>query len=55
MAGKIVIKHLHDNEYDISLKTGNGEIFLTHFTCKANTTRKNGIESVKTNSSEEGR
>lgn len=51
MPVKCGIKPAKNGGFDISLKTRNGEIFITKVTCNAKTGAKNGIEPVKTNSS----
>ena len=55
MPGKYEIKRAKNGEYYFNLKAGNGEIILTSETYKAKAGAKNGIESVKTNSSQPDR
>ena len=55
MLGKYEIKRAKNSEYYFNLKAGNGEIILTSETYKAKGGAKNGIESVKTNSSRQDR
>jgi len=54
MQGKFVIKPAKNGGYEIFLKTGNGKIRLTNVTFKAKAGVKNGIESAKSNSLQQG-
>jgi uncharacterized protein YegP (UPF0339 family) len=53
MPGKYEIKRAKNGEYYFNLKAANGEIILTSETYKAKASANSGIESVKTNSSQE--
>ncbi len=55
MAGKFEIKKSSDNQYRFNLKAGNGEIILTSELYKAKSSAEQGIASVKTNASIDGR
>ena len=54
MAGKYVLKNSSDGQFMFNLKAGNGEVILTseRYTSKAGA--QNGIESVRTNSPDDG-
>ena len=55
MGSKYEIKRAKNGEYYFNLKAGNGETILSSETYKAKAGAKNGIESVKTNSTQQDR
>ncbi len=55
MAGKFEIKKAKNGQFHFNLKAGNGEVILSSEMYKAKDSAENGIESVKTNSPEDGR
>ena len=53
--GKFVISQRKDGEYQFNLKADNGQVILTSQGYAAKASCTNGIESVKTNASDDGR
>jgi uncharacterized protein YegP (UPF0339 family) len=55
MAGKFELKKTSNGEFMFNLLAGNGQVILTSETYKAKASANNGIESVRTNSTDDGR
>lgn len=55
MTGKYEIKKSSDGQFMFNLKAGNGEVILTSELYKAKASAENGIQSVRTNSPDDGR
>lgn len=55
MAAKYELKKSTDGQFMFNLKAGNGEVILTSERYTAKASALNGIESVKTNSPDDGR
>ncbi len=53
--GKFVITKRANDEFQFSLKAGNGQVILISEGYKTKPSCENGIESVKTNAKEDGR
>lgn len=55
MAASYDLKTTSDSQFMFNLKAGNGEVILTSERYKAKASALNGIESVRTNSPDDGR
>ena len=55
MAGKFELKKAKDGKFTFNLKAVNGRVILTSQTYKSKAAAKNGIKSVCTNCSKDGR
>lgn len=55
MAGKFELKKTSNGEFMFNLLAANGQVVLTSETYKAKASANNGIESVRTNSADDGR
>ncbi|MBI9044795.1 MAG: YegP family protein [Anaerolineaceae bacterium] len=55
MAGKFELKAAKSGQYIFNLKAGNGQVILTSEQYTGKDGAKNGIESVRENSQEDGR
>ena len=55
MAGKFEISKRKNGEFQFNLKAANGQVILTSEGYKARDSALNGIESVRTNSQDDGR
>ena len=55
MSAKFVLKKTSDGQFMFNLRATNGEVILTSELYKAKASAENGIESIKTNSSDDPR
>lgn len=55
MAAKFEIKEGKNGKFHFNLKSGNGQIILSSQMYKSRKSAENGIQSIKTNSSDESR